>query len=85
MHSLNTAYTLCYNLRHRRSGPLAQGRYIKQLHAYKKQEDARLRVERGRLNPTFAVKKIERWAATVYGSSGTTLSRIGARSDRSSF
>ncbi|MBT3296301.1 MAG: hypothetical protein HN383_13615 [Verrucomicrobia bacterium] len=27
MHSLNTAYTLCYNLRHRRKGPLVQGRY----------------------------------------------------------
>lgn len=27
MHSLNTAYTLCYNLRHHRSGPLVQGRY----------------------------------------------------------
>jgi REP element-mobilizing transposase RayT len=27
MHSLNTAYTLCYNLRHRRKGPLVQGRH----------------------------------------------------------
>ncbi len=27
MHSLNTAYTLCYNRRHRRKGPLVHGRY----------------------------------------------------------
>ena len=27
MHSLNTACTLCYNLRHRRKGPVVQGRY----------------------------------------------------------